>query len=50
MSNNFKRVIDRMAWVQVAPAPNVHGSSQGFAVDLRNDISRNPFVYQLSKS
>lgn len=36
-----------MAWAQVAPAPNAQASGQGLAVDLRNDISRNPFIYQL---
>jgi len=47
MANNFKRIIDRQAWVQVAPAPNAHAAGAGMASDLRNDLSRNPFVYQL---
>ena len=47
MANNFKRVIDRMAWVQTAPSPNAHAAGGGIATDLRNDLSRNPFVYQL---
>jgi len=34
-------------WVQVPPAPNAHAAGAGMAVDLRNDVSRNPFVYQL---
>ena len=34
-------------WVQVAPTPNAHAAGQGMASDLRNDISRNPFVYQM---
>lgn len=46
MSSTFKKVIDRQMWVQVAPAPNIHAAGQGIASDLRNDISRNPFVYQ----
>jgi hypothetical protein len=47
MANNFKKVIDRQMWVQVAPAPNAHAAGGGMACDLRNDLSRNPFVYQL---
>jgi len=47
MSNNFKKVIDRQMWVQVAPSPNAHAAGGGTTADLRNDISRNPFVYQL---
>lgn len=47
MSNNFKRAIDRQLWVQVPPCPNAHAAGSGIASDLRNDISRNPFVYQL---
>lgn len=34
-------------WAQVAPAPNAHAAGAGIASDLRNDVSRNPFVYQL---
>lgn len=34
-------------WVQVAPSPNAHAAGGGMATDLRNDLSRNPFVYQL---
>lgn len=47
MANNFKKVIDRQMWVQVAPTPNAHAAGGGIACDLRNDVSRNPFVYQL---
>ena len=36
-----------MMWVQVAPIPNAHAAGGGMATDLRNDLSRNPFVYQL---
>jgi len=50
MSNNFKKVIDRQMWVQVAPTPNAHAAGMSLAVDLRNDVSRNPFVYQLASS
>jgi hypothetical protein len=47
MANNFKKVIDRNMWVSVAPAPNAHAAAVCVASDLRNDVSRNPFVYQL---
>jgi hypothetical protein len=50
MANNFKKVLDRQMWVQVAPATNAHAAGGSFAVDLRNDISRNPFVYQLASA
>lgn len=46
-TNNFKKVIDRPPWVQVTPAPNAHAAAGWLASDLRNDASRNPFVYQL---
>lgn len=47
MANTFKKVIDRMMWVQVPPGPNAHAAAGSFACDLRNDSTRNPFVYQL---
>jgi len=47
MITNFKKVLDLQAWRQVAPTPNAHAAGAGIAGDLRNDISRNPFVYQL---
>lgn len=47
MSNNYKKAIDRQMWVQAAPTPNAHAAGGSVATDLRNDISRNPFVYQL---
>jgi len=47
MPNTFKQVIDRMAWAQVSPAPNAAVTGQGFACDLRNDVSRYPYAYQL---
>ncbi len=50
MTNNFKKVIDRQMWVQVAPAPNAHTAGGSLCSDLRNDISQNPFVYQLASS
>lgn len=47
MANTFKKVIDRNMWVQTAPAPNALANGGGLASDLRSDVSRNPFVYQL---
>lgn len=47
MANNFKKVIDRSMWVQVMASPNVHAAGAGMACDLRNDVSRYPFVFQL---
>jgi hypothetical protein len=47
VANTFKKVIDRMLWVQTAPAPNAHAAATCLASDLRSDRSRNPFVYQL---
>lgn len=47
MANTFKKVIDRLMWAQVAPAPNASAAATCFASDLRSDVSRNPFVYQL---
>lgn len=48
MANTFKKGIDRNIWVQVSPAPNAHASAACMASDLRSDVSRNPFVYQLT--
>lgn len=47
MANNFKKVIDRQMWVQVAPTPNAHASGSGIACDLRNTVVRYPFFAQL---
>ena len=47
MANTFKKVIDRMIWAQVAPAPNAHAAGSSMCADMRNDASRNPFIYQL---
>lgn len=47
MANTFKKVIDHQVWRQVPPAPNAHAAAACLASDLRNDVSRNPFVYQL---
>ena len=47
MANTFKKVLDRLMWAQIAPAPNAHNAASCLASDLRSDVSRNPFVYQL---
>lgn len=47
MANNFKKVIDRQMWVLSSLTPNAHAAGVSVCSDLRSDISRNPFVYQL---
>lgn len=47
MANNFKSMIDRQVWVQIPPTQNAHAAGAGMTSDLRNDLSRNPFIYQL---
>ena len=47
MANIFKKVIDTPVWRQVAPAPNAHAAAACLTSDMRSDVSRNPFVYQL---
>ncbi len=47
MANTFKKVIDRLMWAQVAPTPNASAAATSLTSDLRSDVSRNPFVYQL---
>jgi hypothetical protein len=47
MPNTFKKVIDTLVWRQVPPLPNAHAAAVSVCSDLRNDVSRNPFVYQL---
>jgi hypothetical protein len=47
MGNVFKKVVDRMMWAQVAPAPNAHAAGTSMCADMRSDVSRNPFVYNL---
>lgn len=37
-------------WVQVTPAPNAHAVGGSLACDMRNDLSRNPFIYQLASA
>lgn len=50
MANTFKKVIDRLTWVQVAPSPAGHSAGASLTSDLRSDVSRNPFVYSLVSS
>lgn len=50
MANTFKKVIDRLMWVQVPPAPTIHSAAVCLASDLRSDLSRNPFAYQLASA
>ena len=50
MANTFKKVIDRQVWAQVAPSIDAHAAARSLASDLRNDSSRNPFVYHLSSN
>lgn len=47
MANTFKKVIDTLVWRQVSPMPNAHAAAVSVCSDLRSDVSRNPFVYQL---
>lgn len=47
MANLFKKVIDRLLWAQLTPQPNAHVAAGCVSSDLRSDVSRNPFVYQL---
>lgn len=37
-------------WRQVAPAPNAHAAAACLCSDLRSDLSRNPFAYQLASA
>ena len=50
MANTFKKVIDTLVWRQVAPAPATHAAAHCLTSDLRSDVSRNPFVYQLTSN
>lgn len=47
MANNFKKVLDRLLWAQVAPSPNAHAAGSSMCSDMRSDVSRNPFAYNL---
>lgn len=47
MAHVFTKGIHRQQWVQITPVPNAHAAGMGTACDMRNDLSRNPFVYHL---
>jgi len=47
MANQFKKALDLMIWRQVAPAPNAHAAGTAMCADMRSDISRHPFVFDL---
>jgi hypothetical protein len=47
MANTFKKVIDRLVWCQVSPSPTAHAAAMSMCGDLRNDSTRNPFLYTL---
>ena len=47
MANEFKKVLDSLSWRQVFPAPNPHTAGTAMCADMRSDISRTPFVYNL---
>ena len=50
MANIFKKAIDRMVWVSSTPAPIAHAAPFCLVSDLRSDVSRNPFVYQIASA
>ena len=50
MSNHFKKVIDRSMWVPTAVTPTAHAAGGSITSDLRNNISRVPFAYQLGSA
>lgn len=47
MANVFKKGIDRQMWVSSAPSPNAHAAAGHVVSDLRSDISRHPFIFQI---
>jgi len=50
MPNMFKKVIDRLRWRQIPMLATAHAAGASLCSDLRSDLSRNPFVYQLASS
>lgn len=50
MANTFKKGIDRQMWVSSTPAPNAHAAASFVVSDLRSDVSRNPFIYQIASA
>jgi len=47
MANTFKKGLDVLIWRQTSPSPNAHAAAMSMASDMRNDSSRNPFIYTL---
>lgn len=48
MANTFKKVLHRLRWAMLSGgAPNAHAAGACVCSDMRSDVSRNPFVYQL---
>ena len=47
MPNTFKKIVDQLVWRQIWPSPNAHAAASAMAWDMRSDLSRNPFVYNL---
>ena len=47
MPNTFKKVLDLLFWRQVTPSPNPHAAGSCMASDLRSDVTRHPFAYNL---
>lgn len=50
MANTFKKAIDRQMWVSSAPSPNAHAAGGHLVSDLRSDVSRHPWVFQLASA
>lgn len=50
MAHTFTLGIHRQQWVPTSPSPNAHAAGMGLASDLRNDLSRNPFIFQLTSN
>lgn len=50
MANTFKKVIDKPRWRQSYVFPTAHAAAISIASDVRSDVSRNPFVYQLASN
>lgn len=48
MAISFLNVVDVPMWRQASPAPNTHSVGAAICSDLRNDISRHPYIYQLA--
>lgn len=47
MTTSFLNGIDVQMWRQTAATPNAHAAGGSICSDMRNDITRHPFVFQL---